>query len=124
MAHFAQLDNLNKVIQVIVISNDDLLDTDGKESETLGIQVCKNIFGNHTKWVQTSYNNTFRKQYAGIGMQYDDVVDVFYDPHPPFPSWSLDANFDWQPPTAKPNDGNFYYWDENTLTWVNPNTEV
>ena len=55
MAHFAQLNN-NTVTQVVVISNADLLDENGVEQETLGIQVCRNIFGPDTTWVQTSYN--------------------------------------------------------------------
>lgn len=119
MAHFAQLDDNNNVIQVIVISNDDLLDENGVEQEHLGIQVCQTILGAHTRWVQTSYNNNFRKKYAGIGDKYDLVADIFYPGVAPFPSWTLDSNFEWQPPAPYPNDGAAYMWDEEALSWVN-----
>jgi hypothetical protein len=66
-------------------------------------------------WVQTSYNHNIRKQYAGIGFTYDADADVFVAPQP-FPSWSLDSNHDWQPPTPKP-EGNFV-WDEQTTSWI------
>jgi len=118
MAHFAELDSTNTVQRVIVISNDDLLDSSGVEQETLGINVCKSIFGPNTKWVQTSYNGNFRKKYAGIGDIYVPEADLFYTPVATFPSWSLDENYDWQPPTTKPSDGKRYYWDEPTLAWV------
>lgn len=118
MAHFAELDENNIVLRVIVISNDDLLDEDGQEHESLGIQVCRNIFGPETNWVQTSYNNTFRKKYAGIGDKYEPLADVFYFPHSPFPSWTLNENFDWRPPTPYPSDGKQYEWGESTLSWV------
>lgn len=118
MAHFAQLDTNNLVTQVIVVSNADLIDDNGNESENLGIQVCRNIFGNDTTWVQTSYNNKFRKKYAGLGDKYDVTGNVFYNPNPPYPSWVLDANYDWQPPTPRPDDGKLYEWDETTLAWI------
>jgi hypothetical protein len=63
-----------------------------------------------------SYNGNIRKQYAGIGYTYDAVNDVFIAPQP-YPSWSLDENFDWQPPTPMPTEGN-RYWDEDSLSWV------
>lgn len=122
MAHFAQLDDSNNVIQVIVISNDDLLDANGNEQEYLGMQVCQSIFGPHTRWVQTSYNSNFRKKYAGVGDKYDLVANIFYPAVAPFPSWILDSNYDWQPPIPYPADGQEHYWDEGTLTWVK--TEV
>lgn len=118
MAHFAELDANNIVTRVIVVSNDDLLDGDGVEQESLGVAVCRAICGADTTWVQTSYNNNFRKQYAGIGDKYVPDADLFYNPVSPFPSWSLDSNYDWQPPTPMPDDGKPYYWDEPTLAWV------
>ena len=63
MAHFAKLDSNNVVQQVIVVNNDVLLDSDGNESEQIGIDFCKSLYGQEANWVQTSYNNTFRKQY-------------------------------------------------------------
>lgn len=118
MAHFAQLDHNNIVTQVVVISNADMIDENGIEQENLGIQVCRNIFGADTTWVQTSYNNRFRKQYAGTGYKYDAAADLFYNPNSPLPSWVLDSNFDWIPPVPRPTDGKQYLWDETTVAWV------
>ena len=112
MAHFAELDNESKVIRVIVVNNNDLI-VDGIETESKGVEFCQSLFG--STWVQTSYNNNIRKQYAGIGYTYDAYADQFVAPQP-FPSWSLDDNNDWQPPTPKP-EGDFY-WDEESLSWL------
>ena len=115
MAHFAQLDDNNIVTQVIVVANDELL-LDGVESEVKGILFCKSLFGEDTKWKQTSYNGNFRKNYASIGYTYDASNDYFYAPQP-YPSWTLDADAKWQPPTPYPTDDKFYTWNESTLTW-------
>jgi hypothetical protein len=77
MAHFAQIDQNNVVIQVIVVNNNVLLNN-GVENEEFGIQFCKNLFGGN--WVQTSYNANFRGKYAGIGDSYDPVEDKFVSP--------------------------------------------
>jgi hypothetical protein len=77
MAHFAQLDNENKVIQVIVVSNDKTHNSDGLEVEALGIEFCKKLFGQDTKWVQTSYIGSMRGTFAGLGDTYDATADVF-----------------------------------------------
>ena len=108
MAHYAFLYN-NIVTEVIV-----------------GIDVTELIEGLPTEeWygnfrgqpcVRTSYNNNIRKQYAGIGYTYDADADVFIIPQP-YPSWSLDENYDWQPPTPMPDDGIMYVWDEPNLVW-------
>jgi hypothetical protein len=116
MAHFAELDETNIVKQVIVVHNNELL-VDGVESETKGIEFCQSLFGGN--WVQTSYNGNIRKNYAGIGFIYDPVLDAFYAPQP-YPSWTLDENARWQPPTPMPEDGIFYWWDETTLSWTEP----
>lgn len=79
MAHFARLED-SIVRQVIVVNNSVLLDPDGNESETIGIEFCKSLFGADTEWVQTSYNGNFRGKYAGVGMVYDPVNDVFTSP--------------------------------------------
>lgn len=107
MAHYAFLDENNIVTEVIV--GKDESDTAHDWEVYYGAirnQVCK----------RTSYNNTIRKQFAGIGYTYDPLADVFIAPQP-FPSWSLDANHDWQPPVPKP-DGYMPQWDEATLSWV------
>lgn len=117
MAHFAELDNSNNVIRTIVISNADILDENGIEQEHLGVAICVTVAGSGT-WKQTSYNNNFRKMFATPGMKYAADKDVFYNPTGPFPSWVLDSNYDWQPPTPYPNDGKLYRWDEPTLAWI------
>jgi len=113
MAHFAELDNSNTVLRVTVVHNNELL-VNGVEVEQVGIDFCHNLLGG--TWIQTSYNNNIRKQYAGIGYKYDSVADVFIVPKP-YPSWTLDENHDWQPPTPRPEDG-MWSWNEETLSWV------
>jgi hypothetical protein len=81
MAHFAELDQNKNVIQVIVVANDEILDN-GIESEQKGIAFCKSLYGENTHWIQTSYNNNFRKNYAGIGFTYDEILDGFISPKP------------------------------------------
>jgi len=95
MAHFAELDSDNKVLRVLRISNVSILDNHGNESEAIGAALCKDLYGGN--WIQTSYNNNFRKQYAGIGSTYDADKDIFIW-RQPFDSWVLDSNDDWQPP--------------------------
>jgi hypothetical protein len=77
MAHFAKLEN-NIVREVIVVNNEVLLDENGVEQEALGAQFCTDTFGG--EWKQTSYNGNFRGMYAGSGMIYDPVNDVFTYP--------------------------------------------
>jgi hypothetical protein len=121
MAHFAQLDENNIVINVIVVSNDDILDPEGNESEELGILFCKNLLGEDTRWVQTSYNRRFRHKFAYPGMYYNEERDVFHDPiegnlYPD--SWFFDEkSLKFKPPVKHPRDGNSYTWDEEILGW-------
>ena len=108
MAHYAFLDENNIVTEVITgIDETELIE--GLDTETwygnFRGQICK----------RTSYNNNIRKQYAGIGYTYDAVNDVFIAPQP-YPSWSLDDNFDWQAPTPMPTEGR-WHWDEDSLSW-------
>ena len=114
MAHFAQIDN-KIVTEVIVVDNQVLLDDQGVEQESLGAQFCQDLLTG--TWIQTSYNNNFRKQYAGVGYTYDESSDVFICPAP-FSSWILDGNHDWQAPTPLPADDKTYTWSEETLSWV------
>jgi hypothetical protein len=76
MAHFAKIKD-NTVLEVIVINNEILTDSNGNESEQLGIDFCKSIYGSDTEWIQTSYNGKFRGTYACIGMKYDPEADTF-----------------------------------------------
>jgi len=123
MAHFAELDENNKVLQVLVVSND-ITTVDGVENEQLGIDFLNDLLPDSGTWVQTSYNKNMRFNYAGTNHIYDPSNDAFHAPQP-FPSWALDENFRWQPPVARPigepNEkgfiDTFYEWNEDTQTW-------
>ena len=125
MAHFAELNNSNEVLRVIVISNDDVDSNGGElssEAETFVASIVPHS-EDGTAWKQTSYNNNFRKQYAGIGVTYDASKDKFILPQP-YPSWSLDSNDDWEAPVTYPTiteiDSNIVYtsWDEDNQKWL------
>lgn len=92
MAHFAQLDEHNIVIQVIVVNDDDCLDAFGNESEEVGIDFCSRLLGG--RWIQTSYTGRIRGRYAGIGWAYDEENDVFIAPKPREDA-VLNEQFDW-----------------------------
>lgn len=113
MAYYAQLVD-NVVTNVISVHNNELL-VDGVETESKGTEFCTNLFGG--TWIKTSFNHRIRKQFAGVGYAYNSSADVFIAPKP-FQSWTLDSNHDWQPPTAKPDDGKMYAWNETQLEWV------
>lgn len=115
MAHFARIDENNIVTQVIVVADSDCGGGQYPESDPIGAAFCNNLLGG--TWKQTSYNNNFRKQYAGIGYTLDAQKDIFISPQP-YPSWTLDQNGDWQPPVPYPSDGGNYVWDETTQSWV------
>lgn len=117
MAYFAQLDQDGTVLQVISISNDDAPDPAPTNSESLGQAFISDVLGLPGEYRQTSFNHRFRKQYAGIGYRYDPDADVFISPQP-YPSWTLDAQHDWQPPTPRPSEGGRWAWDEADLAWV------
>lgn len=119
MAHFAQLDETASVISVVVVSNADILDSDGKEVEAMGVAICEAVIGSG-QWVQTSYNNRIRRRYAGIGMVYSQEHDTFLLPQP-YPSWVLDLSVetDWVAPVPMPTDEGYWYeWDEDNLAWI------
>ena len=100
MSHFAKVEN-GIVTQVIVAEEsffETFIDTTPGE------------------WIQCSYNNNIRGSFAGIGYMYDKISNIFYAPQP-FASWTLDENNNWTPPTAYPDDGSLYTWNEDTLTW-------
>ena len=114
MAHFAKIDENNIVLEVVVVNNEVLLEN-GVEVEQNGIDFLNNLLGT-ANWIQTSYNGSLRKQFGGIGYVYDEVNDVFIESQP-FPSWTLDSDFEWQPPTPMPINGKPYEWNEATQTW-------
>jgi hypothetical protein len=108
MAHYAFI--TNGIVTEVIVGIDETELIEGLDTETwygnFRGQVCK----------RTSYNHKIRKQYAGVGFTYDENADVFIAPQP-YPSWSLNENFDWQPPTPMPDEGR-YIWDEDTLNWI------
>jgi hypothetical protein len=117
MAHFAKLDENNVVTQVIVVHNDDC-QIDGVESEDVGVGFCKQLFGDDTRWKQTSYNGSIRKNYAGIGYAYLPApIDGFAPPRP-YESWNLDPDTcQWVAPVPMPTDGQRYSWNETAQAW-------
>ena len=122
MAHFAEINHENQVLRVVCIGNSDCLDDRGQESEEVGISFCKTLFGDYTNWKQTSYNGSFRKNYAGIGYYYDPMRDAFIAPRP-FDSWKLnETTCRWEAPIPYPEQEDsenpvLYYWEERTQEW-------
>lgn len=116
MAHFAELDDGNVVLRVVVVANAELL-VDGEESEAKGVSFLNGLLG-ASRWKQTSYTGSFRKNFAGIGFAYDEGRDAFIPPKPA-DSWSLDEETcRWVAPVPYPTDGKLYRWDEDTVSWV------
>ena len=123
MAHFAEIshadptsENPATVIRVICVDDADCRDDDNLESEAVGIAFLQSMLDG--EWVQTSYNGKIRGRFTGIGDWYDGAR--FYDPQP-YPSWTLDDDYQWQPPVDPPDDyalGRQYVWKENTRSWV------
>lgn len=119
MAHFAELDEDNVVLRVIVVSNDECGNLPFPESEPLGVAFCKSLYGDNTVWKQTSYNRSFRGNYAGIGHIYDSVNDAFVEPKQ-YPSWTYNTvTKQWEAPIAMPSvpDGYIAVWDEIAQEW-------
>jgi len=102
MGYFAHI-NENSIVTTVIVATQEFIDTSAE--------------GNPADWIETSIDGSFRKQYAGIGYTYNAEADVFITPQP-YPSWTLDSNYDWQAPVPYPNDGQMYIWDETTLSWV------
>ena len=116
MAHYAKIGTGNIVLSVEVVNNDVLL-KDDVENEQQGIEFLQNLYGNKDLYIQTSYNGTFRKNYASVGGIYDQVKDAFIEPQP-YPSWTLDEDTcRWNAPSSYPDDGKKYEWDEDTTSW-------
>ena len=128
MAHFAQLDSNNVVTQVIVVGNDDTSDSNGVETESIGVAFCQKLLGAETNWKQTSYNGNMRGNYAGIGYTYMSNVatlgvgstDVFIAQQP-HASWTISTTEAvWKAPITEPTltadqiaAGSYYTWDES-----------
>jgi len=102
MAHFAKIDSNNIVTQVIVAEQD---------------FINSGAVGDSFLWVQTSYSSSFRKNYAAVGDTYDKTKDAFIAPKP-YASWTLvEDTCQWTAPTAMPDDGKMYNWNEDTTSW-------
>jgi len=98
MSHFAKISN--KIVEKVIVAEQNFIDTQ------------------EGTWVQTSYNNNFRKNYAGVGYTYDETRDAFYAPQP-YPSWTLnETTCQWEAPTPYPDDDGRYTWNEDTLSWI------
>ena len=139
MAHFAKLDANNVVEQVIVVSNNDTADSSGVETESIGVAFCQKLLGASTNWKQTSYNSSFRGNYAGIGYTYISNVatlgvgstDIFINQQP-YDSWAVGVGTaQWYPP-SNPGDApaltsaeeaarKYYVWNESNYN-TNPAT--
>jgi hypothetical protein len=117
MAYFAKLGTGNIIETVISINNSVITDANGVEQEQLGVDFINKLYNTRDVWKQTSYNGNIRKNYAGIGYQYDQTRDAFIAPKP-FNSWILNEDTcRWNAPVAYPTDGGKYAWNELTLSW-------
>lgn len=109
MAHWAELDENNIVIRVLV--------GDNNEPDEGYQWLVDNLGG---RWIKTSYNNNFRARFAGIGFLYNEDLDAFIKPKP-FQSWILDEETtEWKAPIPKPREDRFYSWNESTASWQLP----
>ena len=103
MSHFAKIDN-DKIVTQVIVAEQNFINS--------------GVVGDSFLWIQTSYNNNFRKNFAGVGMTYDLTRDAFI-PSQEFASWTLnESTCQWEAPVAHPDDGKDYTWDEDTTNWV------
>ena len=121
MAYFAKLGTGNIVENVISINNSVITDSNGIEQEKLGVDFINKLYNTRDVWKQTSYNRNFRKNYAGIGYQYDQTRDAFIPPKP-FNSWILNEDTClWNAPVAMPTtaleENEYYSWNESIINW-------
>jgi hypothetical protein len=117
MAYFAKLGTGNIIEKVISINNFVITDSNGIEQEQLGVDFINKLYNTRDVWKQTSYNNNFRKNYAGIGYHYDQARDAFIPPKP-FNSWILnESTCLWESPIPYPQDNNEYKWNEQNQSW-------
>jgi hypothetical protein len=115
MSHFAEIDENNVVLRVLVGDND--MPNEGYD------WFVENLGGT---WIKTSYNGSIRKNYAGIGYTYNEELDAFIPPKP-YESWTLnESTCLWQSPIPQPQDGRAYEWNEKSLLWVElePSSEL
>ena len=102
MSHFAEINN-DGIVQRMMVAEQDFINS--------------GAVGDSFRWIQTSYNNNFRKNYASVGDTYDRVRDAFIAPQP-YPSWLLNEDkCQWYPPSERPNNEIKMNWDEDTTSW-------
>lgn len=117
MAHFAQLDSYNTVINVVAVNNDVVNNLQFPYSEPYGVDFLKSTYGQNTRWKQTSYSNKFRNTFASIGYRYRELLDAFIEPKP-FPSWKLnEKTLKWEAPVESPGE-EYVIWDEQSQQWT------
>ncbi len=145
MAHYAFINSDNIVVKVISGVDENIIQTDIDGTQVGGSTESWEQFYASRPWFEgltckrTSYNafkgktrNSetnqitnvagFRKNFAGIGMKYDEQLDAFIDQQP-YPSWILnETTFEWEAPTPYPTveegSDEIYTWDENTTSWL------
>jgi len=129
MAHFAKLGLNGKVVGVLTVNNNDILNANGQEDEKIGQEYLERIHGwPASMWIQTSYNTgagthrlggtPLRGNYAGIGMVYDEDNDIFRAKKSPYASWTLNTTTaNWEAPTPMPDNGKAHTWNESTQSW-------
>jgi hypothetical protein len=111
MANFAKL-GIGNIVETIEVVSDDIAIT-----EQAGVDFLNNLYNTRDVWKQTSYNNNIRKNFAGIGYQYDQTRNAFIAPKP-YNSWILNEDTClWEAPVVKPDDGNEYRWNEINQNW-------
>lgn len=134
MAHFAQIDENNIVLQVIAVNNDAIKDNDGVEQENLGIDFCKQLYGQDTVWKQCSFHagngveylkgTALRKNFPSIGSEYRPDLDAFITIKP-WDSWVLnETTCGWEAPVAYPSDGIIYTWSDENKSWSDNNGKI
>ena len=115
MASFAKIGLNSKVIEILVVHDNELKDSNDMSHENLGINFLTNLTG-WAIWKQ-SFTDGTRKNSAGIGYTYDEDRDAFI-PKKPFASWILnEETCQWEAPSAMPDDGKKYEWNESTTSW-------
>jgi hypothetical protein len=115
MAHFAEIDENNTVLRVIVVNNEAL---DENNEEASGIYFLKELFGNETNWVQASHSGRIRKRFPSEGYTYNTEFDAFVPPKL-YDSWTFDSiACAYAPPIPFPENISSYIWDEPTLSWI------
>lgn len=119
MAHFAEIDDNNVVQRVIVVSDRNTSDSEGNESEDIGVAYCRSLYGPDTDWKQCSFSHRIRKVFPSVGMLYSSSMDLFHLPRP-HASWTLNSEALWVPPVTEPgltqeqiDQGYFYTWNED-----------